>query len=88
MYRIKYALLILALLLPATSAPRGTVFDAAGQVGHILDPRNGRPGGSWRQVTVTASNAALADGLSTAFCLMSEAGVNRMSDGFRGKLFA
>ncbi len=57
----------------ATSAPLGTVFDGAGTVGHILDPRTGQPGGQWAQVSVTATSAALADGLSTAFCLMSEA---------------
>lgn len=55
----------------ATSAPLGTVFDAAGQVGHILDPRTGRPAeAGWRQIAVTAPTAALADACSTAFCLM------------------
>ena len=59
----------------ATSAPLGTVFDTAGRIGHILDPRTGRPGGQWAQVSVTATSAALADGLSTAFCLMDEASI-------------
>jgi thiamine biosynthesis lipoprotein len=54
----------------ATSAPYGTVLDGAGHIGHIVDPRTGRPGGLWRQVSVSAPRAALADGLSTAFCLM------------------
>lgn len=55
----------------ATSAPLGTAFDPAGTVGHILDPRTGRPAASgWSQVSVSASSAAVADGLSTAFCLM------------------
>ncbi len=57
----------------ATSAPLGTVFDPAGRVSHILDPRTGLAGGQWGQVSVTATSAALADGLSTAFCLMDEA---------------
>jgi len=57
----------------ATSAPLGTVFDGAGTVGHILDPRTGLAGGQWAQVSVTATSAALADGLSTAFCLMDKA---------------
>ncbi len=57
----------------ATSAPLGTVFDTASTVGHILDPRTGRPGGQWAQVSVTATSAALADGLSTAYCLMDSA---------------
>lgn len=54
----------------ATSAPHGTTFDQAGRIGHILDPRSGSPGGRWTQVSVSASSAAVADGLSTAFCLM------------------
>jgi thiamine biosynthesis lipoprotein len=57
----------------ATSAPLGTVFDAAGRVGHILDPRSGRPApASGRSVTVTAPTAALADALSTALCVLEE----------------
>jgi thiamine biosynthesis lipoprotein len=59
----------------ATSAPRGTSFDPDGALGHILDPRTGRPGGAWRQVSVLAASAAMADGLSTGFCLMDEAGI-------------
>lgn len=56
----------------ATSAPLGTTFDQAGTAGHILDPRSGLPAGrKWRQVSVSAPSAAIADGLSTAFCLMS-----------------
>jgi thiamine biosynthesis lipoprotein len=54
----------------ATSEPLGTVFDDAGRVGHIFDPRTGRPGGLWQRATVTAPHAAVADALSTAFCLM------------------
>lgn len=54
----------------ATSAPRGTCFDAGGRDGHILDPRTGGPAASaWAQVTVSAPRAALADALSTAACL-------------------
>lgn len=54
----------------ATSAPLGTTFDAGGQVGHILDPRTGQPTRStWREITVSAGSAALADALSTAACL-------------------
>lgn len=55
----------------ATSASMGTVIDPAMRIGHILDPRTGLPAaGSWRQVSVTAPSAALADACSTAFCLM------------------
>ncbi|QCO55380.1 FAD:protein FMN transferase [Pseudorhodobacter turbinis] len=54
----------------ATSAPLGTTFDEAATVGHILDPRTGRPSRTnWREITVSADSAALADALSTAACL-------------------
>lgn len=59
----------------ATSAPRGTTFDPDGVLGHILDPATGRPGGRWLQVSVLADTAAMADGLSTGFCLMQEAAI-------------
>lgn len=60
----------------ATSAPLGTCFDAQGRAGHILDPRTGAPGGLWRSVSVTAPRAAVADALSTAFCLMDAAAID------------
>ncbi len=56
----------------ATSSPLGTVFDQAGKIGHIIDQRTGYPGGKWSMVSVIAQRAALADGLSTAFCLMKK----------------
>ncbi len=57
----------------ATSASLGTTFDADGKIGHILDPRTGYPGGVWSQVSVVSKSAAEADGLSTAFSLMTDA---------------
>ncbi|MDP2064064.1 MAG: FAD:protein FMN transferase [Phaeovulum sp.] len=55
----------------ASSAPRGTTFDDAGLQGHILNPATGAPSDlPWRLVSVTAPSAALADALSSAFCLM------------------
>jgi thiamine biosynthesis lipoprotein len=55
----------------ATSAPLGTMFDERAQTGHILDPRTGLPAQSnWREISVSAKSAALADALSTAACLM------------------
>lgn len=54
----------------ATSAHDGTVFDPAGRVGHILDPRTGvtrHP--AIRQISISAPDAALADALSTGLCL-------------------
>ena len=54
----------------ATSAPLGTTFDVEVQVGHILDPRTGLPARApWREISVSAGSAALADALSTAACL-------------------
>lgn len=60
----------------ATSAPLGTTFDADAAVGHILDPRSGLPGGRWHQVSVIARQAAYADALSTAFCLMEQTAID------------
>ena len=65
-----------------TSAPGGTVLDPAGRVGHIFDPRTGQPGGQWRQVSVSAASASLADGLSTAFCVMSRAQIRSAAASF------
>lgn len=56
----------------ATSAALGTTFDAAGHFGHILDPRSGAPLTRHRQVTIEAPSATIADGLSTALCLMPD----------------
>ena len=54
----------------ATSSPSGTLLDARGLVGHILDPRTGEPATQHSLVSVSAASAALADGLSTACCLL------------------
>jgi FAD:protein FMN transferase len=66
----------------ATSAPGATVLDAAGRIGHIFDPRTGQPGGVWRQVSVSADRAALADGLATASCLLERAQIAQAVAGF------
>src|SRR5690625_3298701 len=59
----------------ATSSPLGTTFDQEGRNGHILNPETGYPAGpAWREVTITAPTAALADALSTAACLMADRG--------------
>ncbi|MFP7570531.1 FAD:protein FMN transferase [Marivita sp. S2033] len=53
----------------ATSAPMGTLLAPERGLGHILDPR--KTGDALHSlVSVSAPSAALADGLSTAFCLM------------------
>lgn len=61
----------------STSRPLGTVLDAEGRIGHILDPHSGLPAEPrWRLVSVTAPQAALADALSTAFVLMPRARID------------
>lgn len=55
----------------ATSAPLGTTFDEYARVGHIIGPRAGQPTRSnWREISVSAASAAVADALSTAACLL------------------
>ncbi|MDT8853605.1 FAD:protein FMN transferase [Paracoccaceae bacterium Fryx2] len=70
----------------ATSATLGTVFDQAGRVGHILEPHSGLPAPNpWRQVSVSAPTAAVADALSTAACLMPDrATIEAALQGFDG----
>ncbi|MEM9780976.1 MAG: FAD:protein FMN transferase [Pseudomonadota bacterium] len=53
----------------ATSSPASLAFGQGG-IGHILDP-SGRTEPRWRTVSVEADSATLADGLSTAMCLMA-----------------
>ncbi len=61
----------------ATSEPFGTVMDAAGAVGHIIDPRLGRPtAGMWRRVAVLHPRATIADGLSTGFVLLDRSAID------------
>lgn len=52
----------------ATSAAAGTLVGA--EQSHILDPRTHRGAVASRLVSVSATRAALADGLSTALCLL------------------
>ena len=54
----------------ATSAPGRTMFEPDGRFHHLLDPRTGRCASHYQTLTVTAPNATLADGLSTAFAIM------------------
>ena len=58
----------------ATSAPYGTRIGAQG-LPHILGPQGQSP--VWATVSVSAPSAALADALSTAFCLMPTAAIER-----------
>ena len=62
----------------ASSATLGTVLDETRQLGHIIDPQSGRPGEIPRLVSVSADRAVLADGLSTAFSVMSLNMINQI----------
>jgi len=64
----------------ATSAPGGTVLP--GGQGHILHPAGRAPRQSL--VSVSADRAVLADGLSTALCLLDEGRGRRLAAGFAG----
>ncbi|AXI53607.1 FAD:protein FMN transferase [Sulfitobacter sp. JL08] len=54
----------------ATSAPDGTIFPTADNAGHIIDPTAILNGTQHKLVSVSAPSAAVADGLSTACCLL------------------
>jgi FAD:protein FMN transferase len=56
----------------ATSSPRGTIIGA--DAPHILNPHGSAP--FWNTVSVSAPSAALADALSTAFCVMDRAAID------------
>lgn len=53
----------------STSGGYGTVFDAAGQFTHLIDPATGRTAPALLSVSVVAETATRADGLSTAMLL-------------------
>jgi FAD:protein FMN transferase len=54
----------------ATSAPFGTVLSDNRNVGHIIDPRGNSAANLHKLVSISAATAAIADGLSTACCLL------------------
>ncbi|MDO5646911.1 FAD:protein FMN transferase [Paracoccus sp. (in: a-proteobacteria)] len=58
----------------ASSSPSGMMLPTAhGPVSHILNPLTRTPSPhKWAQISVTAPSAAVADALSTAFCLMPD----------------
>lgn len=66
----------------ATSAADGTLI--GGSHSHILDPRSGRGAASGRLVSVSAGSAAVADGLSTALCLLPPAAAQDVLGRFPG----
>ncbi|SDX25902.1 thiamine biosynthesis lipoprotein [Ruegeria halocynthiae] len=64
----------------ATSAPAGTIL--RGNQGHILNPQGKNP--THKAASVSAPQAALADGLSTALCLMPVSDATTMVSRFPG----
>lgn len=66
----------------ATSAPFGTRIGPQGDRPHILDPRGAGP--RWALASVSAPDAALADALSTAFCVMDRPAIDRALAAFPG----
>jgi thiamine biosynthesis lipoprotein len=54
----------------ATSAPYGTVLSAPNKPGHIIDPKAGSKTSKQTLVSISAGLAVVADGLSTACCLL------------------
>lgn len=61
----------------ATSGAYGFRFDREGRFNHLLDPNNGGSARLYKSVTVIASTATAADGLSTAFSLMPRTEIER-----------
>lgn len=57
----------------ATSGGYGTQFDRQGRFTHLIDPRSGSSRPRHQSVSVLADTAAVADALSTAFAVSSEA---------------
>ncbi len=54
----------------ASSAPQGTIFEPTGRHHHLFDPFTGRSVPGRLAVSVIASTAALADGLSTSLAVL------------------
>lgn len=63
----------------ATSAPEGTRL--RGDQGHILSPQGHAP--TYQAVSISAPQAALADGLSTALCLTPAGAIDKIISRFR-----
>ena len=57
----------------ATSSGYGTPFDANGKFTHLFDPRTGSSAPRYQSISVLANTATMADALSTAFAVSSEA---------------
>jgi thiamine biosynthesis lipoprotein len=63
----------------ATSAAAGTTFDTSGKFAHHFDPHTGAARPIWSSVSVIAPTATRADGLSTAFSMLSADSIRRIA---------
>jgi thiamine biosynthesis lipoprotein len=73
----------------ATSGGYGCRFDTDGRFTHILDPHTGAPAREWSSVTVMATRATTADGLSTAVAAAPASEATRILGGLaRGYVVA
>lgn len=68
----------------AVSSPTGTLVDPTTGAGHILDPRTGVPVSARDLVAVSAPQAAVADALSTALCIIDDSAAAAAVAAFRG----
>jgi thiamine biosynthesis lipoprotein len=62
----------------ATSSASGFRFGGPGTPGHLIDPRSGLAASLHESVSVLAPEAASADALATAFCLMGAAEIEAL----------
>ncbi len=69
----------------SVSAPHGRSYRAgSSEVGHVLDPRTGRPTSAALLAAVADNSAARSDALSTALVVLGPAGVPRIRDAYPG----
>lgn len=71
----------------ATSSGYGTPFDAECKFTHLFDPRTGNSTPRYQSVSVLAKSAALADALSTAFAVSSEANIQAATQKIGAKVW-
>jgi len=68
----------------AVTEAAGFTFDAQGHLPHLIDPATGAPRSEWRRIAVIASQAALADALSTGLSLAPAPAIRDTLSGLSG----
>lgn len=71
----------------ATSGGYGTQFDRQGRFTHLIDPRSGGSQPRYQSISVLADTAAVADALSTAFAVSSEAQIQAAAKQAQAKVW-